>query len=695
MTRLRLRRPRLTVDARAVVTTAGGFVLLVGLLALAGWVWDVPFLKGPLRGLVQMKADTAVGLVALSGGLLLTITHASRGRRHAVDGLAGVAILIGALTLAEYVLGRNFGIDQLLFRDTSTVHTVHPGRLAPQTAICFMALGLSLLLSSRRGGGGRRLAAILTGGPFALALFAVLGYLYGAPALDGVPSMTPMALYTAVMLLSLCVGVAAADPDGVFVEMLTVQAPGSLVARSLLPLGLIGLPVLGSLRLEGERLGLYSSATGVALLVSASVIVLGLAVLSLSSRLNRSDRERRQALADERRLAALVDASSEAIMSADLEGRVNTWNKAAEALFGYSSQEIIGQPMGVLYPPEHHAEQREVARAVLGSQGSRQIDTQRLHRDGSRLDVSITLSTVVEGGSVTGISGIAHDISSRIQAREELSALLRERTRELDEARLEAFEKLALAGEYRDDETRDHTRRVGEISAALAAELGLDDAMVEIIRQVAPLHDLGKIGIPDSILLKPGKLTAGEYATMKEHARIGAEILSGSDSPLFLVAAQIASLHHERWDGTGYPDGQAGLEIPIAARIVGLVDVFDALTHERPYKAAWPLQEALDEIQRSSGTHFDPAIATAFAQLDHLTLLSGSEARPSNPLSQTTLTTFRAMRPSAGLGVSAADERWIAGVFRDTTRALLLADDERRYVAANDAACRLLGIGAD
>ncbi|HEV7806198.1 MAG TPA: HD domain-containing phosphohydrolase [Solirubrobacteraceae bacterium] len=275
---------------------------------------------------------------------------------------------------------------------------------------------------------------------------------------------------------------------------------------------------------------------------------------------------------------------------------------------------------------------------------------------------------------------------------DELSVMLDVRTHELDDARLEAFGTLVLAAGYRDDETRDHTRRVGEMAACLAQRVGMNSAMVEIIRQVAPLHDLGKIAVPDSILLKPGKLDDAEYATMKRHARTGAEILAGSESPLFQIAAEIAASHHERWDGSGYPDGIAGNEIPIAARIVGLVDAFDAITHQRPYKAARPLDEALIEIKRSSATHFDPDLVAAFGRLDHVALLDDPSDQQPAALSESTRQTLRRMRPSESLGFSAADERVILAAFRDTSRAILIADDDRRYVDANKAACRLLGV---
>ena len=197
-----------------------------------------------------------------------------------------------------------------------------------------------------------------------------------------------------------------------------------------------------------------------------------------------------------------------------------------------------------------------------------------------------------------------------------------ERTRDLEQARLEILERLALAAEYRDDDTQEHAWRIGRTCALLALGLGLPSEEVELIRRAAPLHDIGKIGIPDAILLKPARLTGREFDVVKTHTRIGAEILSGSRSPLLRLAQRIALSHHERWDGGGYPHGLAGEEIPLAARIVAVADVFDALTHERPYKEAWPLEQAVGEILGQAGRQFDPGLVEAFSRLDHRTLLN-------------------------------------------------------------------------
>jgi putative two-component system response regulator len=186
------------------------------------------------------------------------------------------------------------------------------------------------------------------------------------------------------------------------------------------------------------------------------------------------------------------------------------------------------------------------------------------------------------------------------------------RTRDLEEARIEILDRLAIAAEFRDDDTGQHTLRVGITSARIAERIDQAPSQVELIRRAAPLHDVGKIGIPDAILLKPGKLTPEEWRIMQTHATVGTRILRGSRAPVLQLAEQIALCHHERWDGTGYPTGTRGESIPLAARIVAVADVFDALTHDRPYKAAWPASDAIAEIRRQSGIQFDPLLVEAF-----------------------------------------------------------------------------------
>ena len=196
-----------------------------------------------------------------------------------------------------------------------------------------------------------------------------------------------------------------------------------------------------------------------------------------------------------------------------------------------------------------------------------------------------------------------------------LDEKVRERTKAVEAAQNEILERLAQATEYRDDDTGEHTQRVGANSALLAQALGLPPKQVELIRRAAPLHDVGKIGIPDHILLKPGKLTPEEFEVMKTHTLIGARMLSDGSSDLVRIAQSIALTHHERWDGSGYPYAIAGEAIPIEGRIVALADVFDALTHSRPYKKAWPVADAVAEITSQSGHQFDPQLVYVFIGL--------------------------------------------------------------------------------
>jgi putative two-component system response regulator len=202
-----------------------------------------------------------------------------------------------------------------------------------------------------------------------------------------------------------------------------------------------------------------------------------------------------------------------------------------------------------------------------------------------------------------------------------LEQLVTERTRELQGSRLEILRRLQLAGEYRDDDTNAHTDRVGRTAALVAQELGLPAEAVELIGLAAPLHDIGKLGISDAVLLKPMSLRPDEFRQMQEHTRIGNGILSGSSWDVLQMAQEIALSHHERWDGSGYPKGLTRNEIPESGRIVAIADVFDALTHARPYKAAWPVEQALAQIEHSSGSHFDPRIVSAFMRLDHHALV--------------------------------------------------------------------------
>lgn len=216
--------------------------------------------------------------------------------------------------------------------------------------------------------------------------------------------------------------------------------------------------------------------------------------------------------------------------------------------------------------------------------------------------------TGLELGAVDYITKPFNPHIVRARVRNHLSLV---RSKEVLESRLQIVHTLGRAAEYKDNETGTHVIRMSHFSRIVALEMGYDEHDADELLHAAPLHDIGKIGIPDAILRKPGRLTPEEWQIMRQHTIIGASILGEHPSGLLKMAATIALNHHEKWDGSGYPNGLAEEEIPHAARVVAVADVFDALTSERPYKAAWPLEDAISLIRQESGKHFDPQAATA------------------------------------------------------------------------------------
>ena len=196
-----------------------------------------------------------------------------------------------------------------------------------------------------------------------------------------------------------------------------------------------------------------------------------------------------------------------------------------------------------------------------------------------------------------------------------LDGMVKERTKELNHTRLEVIRRLGRAAEYRDDMTGYHIIRMSRYSQLLALAAGMGEKEAEVLLNASPMHDIGKIGIPDNVLLKPGKLDLEEWKIMQTHVDIGVEILSGSNSALMDMAAEVAQNHHEKWDGSGYPCALTGENIPLTGRVVAVADVFDALTTERPYKKAWPIEEAVEFLKDQSGKHFDPRLVELFLEI--------------------------------------------------------------------------------
>jgi putative two-component system response regulator len=211
-----------------------------------------------------------------------------------------------------------------------------------------------------------------------------------------------------------------------------------------------------------------------------------------------------------------------------------------------------------------------------------------------------------------------------------LEQKVRERTEELNKTRLEVIRRLGRAAEYKDNETGLHVIRMSYYSRLIAEAHELDDDWVELLFNAAPMHDIGKIGIPDSILLKKAKLSDDEWDIMRQHPIYGAEIIGDHPSPLMQLSREISLSHHEKWDGTGYPHKLKGEDIPLSGRIIAIADVFDALTTERPYKKAWSVEEAVKHIDENAGKHFDPQLVPLLHEVmpDLLDIKEQYEERP-------------------------------------------------------------------
>jgi PAS domain S-box-containing protein len=307
------------------------------------------------------------------------------------------------------------------------------------------------------------------------------------------------------------------------------------------------------------------------------------------------------------------------LMAEPAELRLTRVNDSLCSLLGRSREELLGQRIVDLTHPDDRGAVTDQHQALTdGTTVTYKTEKRYLRPDGSVVWAAVYMTVLHNGdGSIRALSSQVIDITER-----------RTRAGEIEAARVESLRRLAIATEYRDNETYEHTERVGVMSVAIGRALGLSEQQLDHLRQAAPLHDIGKVGIPDLILLKPGRLTPEERQIMERHAQIGADILSGSSSPVLIMAEEIALTHHERWDGRGYPNRLVAEAIPLVGRIVAIADVFDALTHERPYKEAWPIDRAVAHICHESGTHFDPNMVDAFNLLDHAATVEDASSSP-------------------------------------------------------------------
>lgn len=331
------------------------------------------------------------------------------------------------------------------------------------------------------------------------------------------------------------------------------------------------------------------------------------------------------------RITQYNDLVLDLLCVARFDGYFEWVNPAWERTLGYTTAELLSRPFAdFVHPDERAATQMETSQLAEGTTDAHKFRNRYRAADGSYRWLEWNTRVVA---AERRFYAAARDITVQKEAEEalddeaaRLEVLVQRRTVDLNESRIDLLHRLALAAEYRDDNTYEHTERVGRNAALIARELALPEKTVALIRHAAPLHDIGKLGVSDSILLKPDRLTVDERQRMQEHTTIGARILGHPKFAVVQMAQSIALNHHEHWDGNGYPRGLRGTEVPLSSRIVAVADAFDALTHQRPYKEAWPLATTLAEIQRLSERQFDPQVAGALAALDHELLLSPVES---------------------------------------------------------------------
>lgn len=327
--------------------------------------------------------------------------------------------------------------------------------------------------------------------------------------------------------------------------------------------------------------------------------------------------DRRRRLEGE--LLGYFDDSLDLLATAGRDGCLRRVNPAWEVALGRTRAELCSRPLVSFI----HPEDRSAAAAGLSALLEEPGEHPSLR---SRFETSEGRNLWLEwNGHLSDRHGLlnlsARDVSSQVEAEHQvrngaklLKAKVAERTRELEAERTDTLRRLVRVGEYRDDPTFQRAERVAITAGEIAVALGLEPAKVRLIREAAPLHDIGMVAIPDEILLKPGPLNDRERGVMRSHTTAGARLLSGSSSPALALAAVGAASHHEHWDGGGYPDALGGSQIPLIGRIVGVADAFDALTHARPYSPAWTLERAIAQIEHEAGTRFDPRVVAAFIE---------------------------------------------------------------------------------
>lgn len=436
-------------------------VAAIGLVVLLGWTLDIALLKSVIPGAVSMKVNTAICLTLLSGAIfLLARAHTSTLTLRTAVGLSAVAGLIAAASLAEIVSGADLRIDELLFNDL-TAGGLTPGLMSPLTAAFFIALSASCLLIALRP--VYWLSQGLSVATAAGSLIAVVGYFIHAQFIYGpLPGTTPIAVHTAFAMLMLSAAVLFAGPKEGLMALLTNHDAGGRMLRRLFPAAVASIIAVAILHEAGERYGLFDESFGFAIITVGPILVVGALIAWNAHSLYLMDRRRRLSDARNRRLAAIVDSSHDAIVGIGLDGTITSWNRGAEELYGYTAAEIVGRPFAMLVPPDRQDEPRRFHEHALANKTSDRYETQRLAKNGELREVSVTVSPVLDDGGVVGLSSTARDISAQKQIEREMQQQAKSLERSNDE--LTRFNQAAVGREIRVIELK---QKINELCAEI------------------------------------------------------------------------------------------------------------------------------------------------------------------------------------------------------------------------------------
>lgn len=301
------------------------------------------------------------------------------------------------------------------------------------------------------------------------------------------------------------------------------------------------------------------------------------------------------------------------VSKTDPQGIITYVNKAFCEITGYTEEELLGKSHNIVRHPDTPSSVFKVLWTTIQNKKPWNGIIKNKKKDGTPYYVKTSISPIIDNkGEVVEYIGIRQDITELELYREDIEKQLDEATKEIIDTQKEVVYTMGAIGETRSKETGLHVKRVAEYSYLLAVLYGLDQKEAALLKQASPMHDIGKVGIPDAILNKPGKLTPEEFETMKDHAVLGYEMLQHSNKSILKAAAIVAQQHHEKWDGNGYPNRLKGEEIHIYGRITAIADVFDALGHDRVYKKAWELEKIFELFKNERGKHFDPQLIDIF-----------------------------------------------------------------------------------